>query len=278
MFEFGRERKVKTLRIGQFMMLVIIAFSILLSAGIPALRKMTRHFKPRFRVLAIYENGGHHAAYSAAARNWLNNLSKDSGFAIDYIQKPDTISDVLLSQYQVFLQLDYPPYGWGAKAEAAFKNFILEGKGGWIGFHHASLLGEFDGYPMWTWYYEFMGGIRFKNYIARFASAEVEVEDRNHPVMKYVPAHFTIEKDEWYTYDKSPRERTHVIAHVNESTYKPDTTIKMGDHPVIWSNEKVAARNIYIFMGHSPDLFENKVYTTIFSNAISWAAGMQSKQ
>ena len=84
MFEFGRERKVKTLRIGQFMMLVIIAFSILLCAGIPALnRKMTEHFKPRFRVLAIYENGGHHVAYSAAARKWLNKLSNDSGFAID---------------------------------------------------------------------------------------------------------------------------------------------------------------------------------------------------
>jgi hypothetical protein len=34
----------------------------------------------------------------------------------------------------------------------------------------------------------------------------------------------------------------------------------MGDHPVIWTNEHVKARNIYIFMGHSPDLFENEAY------------------
>jgi hypothetical protein len=46
----------------------------------------------------------------------------------------------------------------------------------------------------------------------------------------------------------------------------------MGDHPVIWTNEHVKARNIYIFMGHSPDLFENEAYKKIFTNAIFWAA------
>lgn len=264
-------------RLGKF--LFIILCISLLCLGFRSLNwKISNAPEPRFRVLAIYENGGHHVAYSAAARNWLNKLASDSGFAIDYIQKPDTISEQLLSRYQLFLQLDYPPYGWGQRAESAFKNYIIEGKGGWIGFHHASLLGEFDGYPMWNWYYEFMGSIRFKNYIARFARAEVEVEDRSHPVMKNIPNHFTIEKDEWYTYDRSPRERTHVIAHVNESTYQPDTTIKMGDHPVIWSNDKVAARNIYIFMGHSPELFENKVYATLFSNAIFWAANPKNNK
>ena len=254
---------------------ISLACLAVFGVGFRTLNRIDCQAVPRFRILALYENGGHHVAYSAAARIWLNRLAADSGFAVDYIQKPDTISDQLLAKYQVFLQLDYPPYGWGARAESAFINYIVQGKGGWIGFHHASLLGEFDGYPMWDWYYDFMGGIRFKNYIARFARAQVEVEDKDHPVMKNIPGHFTIDKEEWYTYDRSPRERTHVIAHVNESTYQPDTTIKMGDHPVIWSNEKVAARNIYIFMGHSPDLFENKVYTTLFSNAIFWAAGRQ---
>jgi type 1 glutamine amidotransferase len=47
----------------------------------------------------------------------------------------------------------------------------------------------------------------------------------------------------------------------------------MGDHPVIWTNERVAARNVYIFMGHGPDLFENKAFTTILRNAVFWAAG-----
>jgi type 1 glutamine amidotransferase len=44
------------------------------------------------------------------------------------------------------------------------------------------------------------------------------------------------------------------------------------DHPVIWTNEHVRARNIYIFMGHHADLFENPAFTTIFRNSIFWAA------
>jgi len=228
---------------------------------------------PRFKVLALYENGGHHVAYSAAAKTWLNKLAADSSFSIDYIQKPDTITESFLARYQLFIQLDYAPYAWGDKAMAAFQKYIEEGKGGWIGFHHATLLGEFDGYPMWNWFHDFMGGIRWKDYIADFAAARVNAEDKSHPVMKGIPGSFTIEKEEWYTYDKSPRPNVHVIASVDESSYVPDRTVKMGDHPVIWSNEKYPARNIYIFMGHDPGLFQNKAYTTLFKNAIFWAAG-----
>jgi type 1 glutamine amidotransferase len=47
----------------------------------------------------------------------------------------------------------------------------------------------------------------------------------------------------------------------------------MGDHPVIWTNEHMAARNLYIFMGHGPWLLENKAYTTLLRNAILWASG-----
>ncbi len=227
---------------------------------------------PKFKVLALYENGGHHVAYSAAAKIWLNKLAADSNFVIDYIINTDTINDSTLANYKVFLQLDYAPYAWTPVAVAAFQKYIEQGKGGWIGFHHASLLGEFDGTQMWQWFSNFMGGIRWKDYIATFVSGNVKVEDKTHPVMKGVPANFNIAREEFYTYDKSPRPNVHVIASVDESSYNPDSKVKMGDHPVIWTNEHVKARNIYIFMGHGPDLFDNKAYTTLFSNAIFWAA------
>jgi len=82
-----------------------------------------------------------------------------------------------------------------------------------------------------------------------------------------------VKKEEFYTYDKSPRPGVHVLASVDESTYQPDSDIKMGDHPVIWTNDNVKARNVYIFMGHSPMLFDDVYYTTIFKNAIFWASG-----
>jgi hypothetical protein len=45
-----------------------------------------------------------------------------------------------------------------------------------------------------------------------------------------------------------------------------------GDHPVIWTNLHYQSRNIYIFMGHHPELFQNSAFTTIFRNSIFWAA------
>ncbi len=120
---------------------------------------------------------------------------------------------------------------WTETAKAAFIQYIEQGKGGWIGFHHATLLGEFDGFQMWPWFHQFMGGVRFKNYIASFVTGTVTVEDASHPVMKDVRSPFVIENEEWYTYDTSPRPNVHVLASVDEKTYTPSTDIKMGDHP-----------------------------------------------
>lgn len=235
--------------------------------------KAARMNLPGFRVLVLYENGGHHIAYSRAARLWLDKLAADSSFSIDYINDTKKIDEPFLAEYQLFIQLDYPPFGWTSKAESAFQEYITQGKGGWIGFHHASLLGLFDGYPLWQWYDEFLGGITYQNYIATFATARVLVEDQSHPVMQGIPRSFLVEHEEWYTYNKSPRQQVHILATVDESTYLPDSKIKMGsDHPVIWTNPRCLARNVYIFMGHSPELFKNPAYRRLFTNAIFWAA------
>ena len=245
-------------------LLTLVFFSLFVSTVIA---------QPRFRALVLFENGGHHLAFTNRAQPWLDKLVADSNFIIQYIQNTDSINKTFLSRFDVFIQLDYPPYGWKADAMDAFIDYMEKGKGGWIGLHHATLLGEFDGYPMWSWFSGFMGGIRFKNYIPDFAAALVKVEDAEHPCMKNLPPQFTINKEEWYTYDKSPRDHMHVLASVDESTYVPNSSIKMGDHPVVWTNDHIAARNVYIFMGHGPDLFDNPFYTTLLKNAIFWAAG-----
>lgn len=238
---------------------------------VPVLRAQVPH--PKFRVIVLAEKGGIHKPYVDAAKIWLAQEAIRDNFTVDYIQNTDPINDKFLSHYQLFIQLNYPPYGWTPVAMKAFIKYIEKGKGGWIGFHHATLLGEFDGYPMWQWFSDFMGGIRFTNYIATFASAKVNVEDPSHPAMKGLGSSFEIENEEWYTYDKSPRPNVHVLATVDENTYTPSTPIKMGgDHPVIWTNPHYKARNIYIFMGHHPELFQNKAYTTLFHNSILWAA------
>jgi type 1 glutamine amidotransferase len=228
-----------------------------------------------FHVIALAEHGGIHKPFVDEAKIWLGKEARENNFTVDYIEDTREIDDTFLSKYALFIQLNYPPYNWTDTAQAAFIKYIEQGKGGWIGFHHATLLGEFDGFQMWPWFHQFMGGIRFQDYIASFVTGTVTVEDTRHPVMKGVASPFVIENEEWYTYDTTPRPNVHVLASVDEKTYAPATDKKMGDHPVIWTNEHMKARNVYIFMGHRPEHFNNPSFTQIFSNAIVWAAGQQ---
>jgi uncharacterized protein len=200
-------------------------------------------------------------------------LASENGFVIDYIGDTSPINSSFLKKYRLFIQLNYPPYKWTPTAQKAFESYITEGQGGWIGFHHAALLGDFDGYRMSPWFSKFMGGIRYTSYLPNFATATVHVEDLTHPATRGLPASFVVENEEWYTWDHSPRGKVHVLVSIDEASYKPDTMIKMGgDHPVVWTNEHYKARNVYIFMGHHPDLFQNPQFVQLFRNAIFFAA------
>lgn len=222
------------------------------------------------KVLVLTERGGQHGGFTDAGLKWLAAEGAKGNFSITEINNARNITEAYLSQFSLVIQLDFPPYTWPKEAEDAFVKYIEEGRGGWIGFHHATLLGEFDGYPMWQWFSDFMGGVRFKNYIAPLANGTLIVEDKQHPVMKDVPASFVVPDDEWYTCDKSPRPNVHVLANVDESSYTPASDIKMGDHPVVWVNESKKARNVYFQIGHSSKLYETEGFTTMFRNAINW--------
>ncbi|MBB5874573.1 type 1 glutamine amidotransferase [Allocatelliglobosispora scoriae] len=212
-----------------------------------------------------------HAPFVAAATAWL---STEPGLKVTHLQSPDPLTDRLLADYDLILQLNYTPFRWNATARAAFEKYLETGRGGWVGLHHAGLYGPVvtpESEPPWTWFHDFLGRINYRDYIASCASATVHVEDGSHPLFEGVPAAFRVETDEWYVWDSSPRPHVHVLATVDEHSYDPASAIRMGDHPVIWTNPNHPGRNAYIFMGHHPDLFQNPAYVTLLRNAIRWA-------
>jgi type 1 glutamine amidotransferase len=150
------------------------------------------------------------------------------------------------------------------------------GRGGWVGQHHASLYGPVLTTETWPFFAKLIGEINYKNYISKFASGDVRVEEPTHPVFAGVPAKFNVTTEEWYIWDKDPRPKVHVLANVDENSYKfvdpSQSGTKMGDHPVVWTYDGYKARNLYIFMGHHPNLFHNEAYVTLLRNALFWAA------
>ena len=221
-------------------------------------------------VLVLTERGGQHESFATSGLEWLYETGKEMGFTVTEINSTEPIDKEYLGRFGLIVQLDFPPYTWTEEASEAFISYIEDGKGGWIGFHHATLLGEFDGYPMWEWFSGFMGGIRYQNYNATLTDGEVYVEESTHPVMQGVEPRFLLQEEEWYIYDRSPRGNVKVLASVDESTYYPPTEIKMGDHPVVWVNENVKSKNVYFQFGHSKILYEDENFLKMFRNALEW--------
>ena len=222
------------------------------------------------RVLVLAERGGLHEGFTAAGLQWLEDNRERFNIELTVLNSAKEIKKGEIPTYHLILQLNYPPYAWSDEAQQDMQQYIDRSQGGYIGFHHASLLGEFDGYPMWTWFSDFMGKIRYKNYIAEKCDGTVQVEDRLHPVMQGVPGTFVVAEDEWYTYEQDPRPNVHVLAHVDEASYTTKTDIKMGDHPVIWVNPEKPSRNVYFQFGHSKSLFDNPAFVTLLENSLRW--------
>jgi chitinase len=235
-----------------------------------SLMKNKKATVPPRKIFVVAERGDQHEAFTAAALKWLASKAVQMNLQLTVVNSAQEIKRDEIPQYHLILQLNYPPYAWSEAAQQDFEDYVDHGYGSYIGFHHASLLGDFDGFPLWRWFSDFMGGIRYKSYIAATADAIVQVEDKTHPIMKGVPDTFIIGKDEWYTYDQNPRSRVHVLAHVDEDSYSPPSTIKMGDHPVIWVNSSKKARNVYFQFGHSASLFSNAAFLKMFENALRW--------
>lgn len=245
--------------------------SVLFAALLGLAMTTSAYSQTKKRMIVIAERGEIHESFVAAALEWLDDYSDANHLEYDLITETDSISTDFLARYDLFLQLNFPPYRWSGESKAAFEDYIDNGKGAWIGFHHAALLGEFDGYGMWGWFSDFLGGIRFKDYIAERVDGEIYIEDKDHPIFKSLPEQFNLPREEWYTFDRNPRDGAKVLATVDEDSYTPPSDITMGDHPVIWTNPTKKAKNVYFLFGHHGGLFEIQEFTTLFENTLQWA-------
>lgn len=225
---------------------------------------------PMHNVIVLAECAGQHKAFVDAAMKWLFDESAVQNLRLQLFNNADCLADRdLMNRTDLIIQLDFPPYTWPEQAQQNFIEYIEQGRGGWIGFHHATLLGDFDGWPMWKWFSNFMGDIEFKNYIAPLADGTVHVEAGEHPLFDNVPSEFVLQDDEWYTYHSSPRPNVTVLANVDEASYTPASDVTMGDHPVIWTNPAMQAPNVYFQFGHSPKLLSSPEFCRLFHNAIA---------
>jgi type 1 glutamine amidotransferase len=158
--------------------------------------------------------------------------------------------------------------------ELAFQSWLQAG-GGWLGIHSA---GD-DSHLAWQWYRAKLIGATFTAHIMgpQFQRATVVLENHHHPVLRGLPDIWEHE-DEWYSWEQSPRvEGFTILATLDEDSYTPvqkfmgkERDLRMGDHPVVWSNCIGEGRSVYTAMGHKAEAFERPRFRQLITNALTW--------
>jgi len=62
------------------------------------------------------------------------------------------------------------------------------------------------------------------------------------------------------------------LASVDQNTYTPNSPLRMGDHPAVWTNEHIKARNVVRLHWASPRAVPKQSFHDPFHNSIIWAA------
>jgi type 1 glutamine amidotransferase len=111
----------------------------------------------------------------------------------------------------------------------------------------------------------------------QFQAATLKIDDSHDSIVRDLPAQWTM-TDEWYSFKTDPRsKRAHILVTLDENTYKPMTgkiDIRMGDHPIAWTQCIGNGRSFYTAIGHRPESYTEPNTSKLMERGVAWAAGL----
>lgn len=183
-------------------------------------------------------------------------------YEVDATEDATVFSDENLKRYRAVVFLSTTGDILNAAQQSAFSRFIQHG-GGYAGVHAAA-----DTEQSWPWYGQLVGAY-FKAHPS-VQPALVKVEDRTHRSTRMLPTEWR-RTDEWYVYDRNPRDRVKVLASLDDSTIQGVTMD--GDHPIAWYHDFEGGRAWYTGGGHTSESFSEPLFRQHLEGGILWAAG-----
>ncbi|MEZ5502032.1 MAG: ThuA domain-containing protein [Halioglobus sp.] len=204
----------------------------------------------------------------------LQSIAAKHGWGMFHTENGAVFNDRDLARFAVVVFLNASGDMLSTEQQQAFESWYKAG-GGWLGIHSA---GD-DSHLAWRWYRDNLIGATFTAHILgpQFQRATVVLENDTHPVLRGLPDIWDHE-EEWYSWERSPRaEGFTILATVDEESYTPvqkfmgnERDLRMGDHPVVWSNCIEQGRSVYTAMGHKAEAFEEPQVRLLLENALSW--------
>ncbi len=210
-----------------------------------------------------------HAAFFAMAER--------KGWAIAATEKGGAFNPATLKQFDAVIWNNISGDVLTVSQRKALQSYLQNG-GSFVAVHGSAG----DPVYFWDWYPDKLIGARFKAHpmAPQFQEARIAVNTA-HPFAKVLPTEWRM-TDEWYSFKTNPRTiGANVLLTLDESTYKPDgpmgLDLRMGDHPIAWTNCIGKGRMFYSAIGHRPETYSEPHYVALLEEAIGWAADRQAK-
>lgn len=213
-------------------------------------------------VLLFTKTAGYHHASIADAVPALQTRCGELGWPVQHSNDATIFSESGLAEFDVVVFLLTSGDVLDTGQQAALRTFVQSG-GGWVGVHSASDT-EYD----WAWF-----GVLVAAHFAGHTgnqNADLIVELPDHPAAAHLPPVW-VRYDEWYSFDKNPRDDVDVILSLDESSYNP-SGLAMGDHPIAWSHEYDGGRAFYTAGGHTSESYADPAFLQHITGGIEWVA------
>lgn len=221
------------------------------------------------RVLVFSKTLGYRHASITNGLAAIRELGSQHGFAVEATEDSSVFTATNLARFQAVVFLSATGDILNPEQEAALRNYVVGG-GGFAAIHGA-VFGPNACEDKWAWYGEVFN-CAFSNHSA-VVPAQVKVEDATQPSTRGLPFRW-LRTDEWYNFTGSARGQAHVLACVDESTYKGGT---MGeDHPIAWCRRVGKGRMWYTAMGHTESSFSEPLFLRHILGGIQTAAGWEA--
>lgn len=225
-----------------------------------------QEFEKPINILVFSKTSGFRHASISSGLKMLSDQSKEQNWVITATEDASLLRDDFLARFDVAVFLNPTGDAICDDGQTAFEKFMKSGKG-FVGIHAAADF-EYE----WAFYGNLNAGYFLTHPPAQ--KATVIFENFDHPAMKPFEGMKTYTTvDEWYSFKENPRSKANVLARLDESTIKAnDDKWKMGDHPLIWWNDKDGIRSFYTVFGHTHEAFQDKLIIEHITNAINWSA------
>lgn len=227
--------------------------------------------KETIKILAFSKTAGYRHSAIPQSLTTIGQLAGENGWKVTATEDSLMFSPEKLKNIDLVLFVHTTKDILDKKGQEALRKFVMNG-GGLLALHTGA-----DTEYEWPWYVEAIGA----SFVGHPPSQEGKliIEDRSHPATEHFPDTTWIITDEWYSFDRNPRENVNVLISIDENSYDVDDNRwfegaqqRMGDHPLVWYKEVGKGKVFQTALGHEPGLYHNPLFLKHLEGAIKWTA------